>query len=728
MRARPPIARHAVLLALTAFAGCRCHPGPGLRSAETLGFRATPGELDFGRVLEGTRKTLEVEVVSTSRAPIAAALRADPPFHVAGASLELPPEGVARIEVAFDADDGDVQGELEISAPPFLAAVQLRGTGVAPLPCVPAGQCHVSTFDVGTGACVDALAPEGTSCDPQSLCLVNGRCSSEGTCEGDVRSCDDGDVCTADFCSATYGCMHRMKSCPASRNPCLVATCDPVDGCGLAAAPDLSVCGSVDCIQGHLCLSGACVTAPTPDGFPCAPATACQGAGTCQSQECVRPDAGELPPAFHLAISGGPAQDGDPGRLVASGGNLFAEICSGDAGCSLGSWTANGFERFVSPSPDGQLRRAITASPQGVWVLAGDGLELYSAVDAAPISRVPFSALWTSDGGGTTGGERIALSSTGELWVAVGPRPQDADAGADGGDDAGSPDDAGTEDAGTGDAGTIDADAGPLPFSDSLVRISSDGGSWTEYPLWQGGALALSLDVGDRVYVLRPADGLGRFEEDDAGFRFEPWGPPAASSGLAIGRGVALVGGAALFDVDSGTPIGTLRDAGEEGEPVYPLPGPVLVTRTGSFALYRSCTTPYVDPCAGDQAGLWIRSFEPADAGVSWAAEVMAPPFRGWVEEMVSVDGGVGLVTQVLGDGGDEVRIQGFYGGSKYLDCPVQGGGRIGAALFEGSFLYAIIERDGGWSLEGFDLTGAPIDTSGWPAANGAAGTRRERP
>lgn len=693
-----------LVLAGTVVTGCRCEEwipisdGPGT-------FRAEPAAIDFGRVLEGDRGSVTVRLISASRFAQTVRVSVPPPFQ-APATLELPAGGQVGFEVTFLAGDVPMEEVLVLRGEGATHRVPVRGTGVRPLDCRAAVPCRSSRYDLQTDRCVESVVADGLPCESDNLCLENTTCQA-GACVGDLRSCDDSNLCTTDgACSPQLGCVHRPVRCPAPGRACAVAVCDPEAGCGVGSAPDFSPCGNFTCQQGAFCVAGACAQVPTPEGFPCAPPSPCQGEGTCQAQVCVRPDAGELSPSFSLAVPSGPgpAAGGDP-LLVAVEGNLFTELCSEDAGCALASWTFNGFERFTAPHPDGRLRRVLGGTATGVWVSAGDAVELYSPDTGALLASHP--TVEPGPGG-------FAISTGGELWLALpGSGPDGGESDPDGGTptDGGAPEDGGT----------------PAPAS--LWLLPTDGGTGQGFVLedtWQPPQLV--LDEVDALYLAVSGGFVSRVTPDGGALQTDwkvevPTGP-----GVAIGLGRLMVGGELLVQTDGGGPV-LLADAGAAGEPLHPQGEFALLTRTASFSLYRSCTTPFVDPCAQDEQGLWVRSFVAEDAGVLWRAEVIPAQTPGSVEQWVNVDGGVALLTQRAPDGGaPQLVLQGFFEGNEYLHCPLEGGGQLGAAVFDGPALYLLRSRDGGWSLDAYDFTGAPLDYSGWGARGAVGGTRRSAP
>lgn len=674
-----------------ALGGCRCDDGTltELRG----GFQTDQRVVDFGRSLEGTAVTRELEVFSTGRATVDLRVTVEGPFRASAPALTIPGGSRAVLTLSFLAGATRETGLLHLASAYAEVTVELVGVGVAPKECFPTAPCRVSTFEVATASCVETLAADGTSCVPENQCLENGECHA-GICQGSPRSCNDGNVCTTDACSPVFGCVHSRRRCDPPTEPCQVATCHPVLGCGKAPAPDGTPCGEIDCTTAHVCLRGACAAIPTPDGTPCAPPTPCQGEGTCQAQECVRPDAGEIAPTYSLPLAAGPAGSVEEPGFYAHDGNLFLETCAADGGCALASWTGTGFERFTSPHDDARSRRVLTVSDGGVWVQAEDALELYEAGSGALQSRMPLASI-----PGVVpelAPERIALRSSGELWASFGRQ--------DAGEDAGEP-------------------------AQVLVRFAADGGAFEarEVPGLEGPGV-LALDERDRLYVLGADGGVARGEWNaDGGFDLAPWADVSGvARSIAIGHGRLVLGAERVMETDGGTELGRLRWIGDAGQPLYPLPSSMLVDRDFGFAFYRVCAPPRVEPCSDVEKSTWVRAFDMADAGTAWEAELLPPELPGAVAAAVmAVDGGFGALTQVAQDGGFQAYLDAFIGGDRVLHCPLQAGAYVGAALFDRTFLYAVVSRDAGWNLEAYDLGPVPLDYSGWAGPNGLSGTRR---
>ncbi|MDP1921254.1 MAG: tenascin-X, partial [Myxococcales bacterium] len=178
-------------------------------------------------------------------------------------------------------------------------------------PCTPSSTCSTATFDVTLQKCVETTVADGTSCDPESACILTASCQA-GRCVGTPKICDDANRCTIDVCNATLGCEFLpAPPCPGD-GKCMVGVCDAVNGCGLAPAADGATCGTLQtCRAAEICLEGACVVRDPPDGYICAQASPCQDQGVCVADVCVRPPASALVPRWSFdsaAVDAGSVQ------------------------------------------------------------------------------------------------------------------------------------------------------------------------------------------------------------------------------------------------------------------------------------------------------------------------------------------------------------------------------------------------------------------------------------
>jgi hypothetical protein len=705
--------RFLLLAVLLGVAGCRCNGGsvePG-----ELGFRVETTELDFGRVLEGDEAVLKAKVVGTGRIDVDVTLATEDPFSCP-ASIKVPGGSTFEIEVKFHAGSTVVEKELKLTTAGGTTKVKLKGTGVRPKVCTPSAPCRLSAYSLELDACVESVAAEGSDCQPTSVCLEKGECR-QGLCQGVARTCDDKDACTNDSCSNEHGCVNVTRTCPAPTAVCRVATCDSTTGCGSAVAPDGTPCGSVDCVNAHLCVASFCVVVPTPEGFVCGPPTPCQGEAHCHNQVCVSPDAGVMMPKTVVRLTGAPV-DQRPALLVQNG-NVFFQMCGlppappvevdggtdggsdggsdggadgGDAGvdagpdggpfgdggfCGLVSYTGTGFERWTALYDDPAPRALIQVSALGTVLLRPGALELHLLSSGTP-TVLPLNGEAVPRG--------IAQGAAAELWAVV-----------------------------AGDGGNRLmrwSDAGALPSVDldgggSLLTVDEQGTGWIYSP--EAGTLA----------SLQPTDAGWVFGRRDAG---------GGVASLTATAGAVLAGARHLvFPADAGFVSFTwLSDA---GAPLEMLERPVVMGEGQGFVFFKECVTPVMS-CPELEKATWVQAFSLTDGQLLWKAKVLPEGAPGRVEEVALVglqSNAIGALVQESFDGGAQAFLQAFAEGKRVLLCPFAEGTVFGGAVFTTGSLHALVSRDAGWLLETYDLGPAPVLSTGWPQADGIGGTRHAR-
>ncbi len=242
-------------------------------------------------------------------------------------------------------------------------------------PCPEDTTCRRWQFDAARATCVSEPTADGARCD--APCMDGAICSN-GNCIGTQRSCDDGDVCTVDLCAGDR-CTHvvdPVQTCGTPSDPCLVPVCD--GACGVAPAPDGTVCGSVSCSMRQICRAGVCTNQEVENGEPCDGPCA---TGRCEGGFCVGGD--ELRLAWE--ISSEPRLDPLTGRI------LFY-----DAGSS----------EIVDVSRDG-TRRAIAAVEGASWANGGigGGQIVLPHVQSSLITGIPIDGsggAWSIDPAGAS--------------------------------------------------------------------------------------------------------------------------------------------------------------------------------------------------------------------------------------------------------------------------------------------------------------------------------------
>ena len=701
---------------LITVAGCRCGDEPGLGNA-SQGFRPQEEVVDFGRVLEGEQARRQVTLLATGRSSLTVTAATASPFSVETPEVTVPGSGTATVEVVFTAGSTPVEGTLVLLGAGRTESVRLTAEGVRPLPCTPSGQCVDSRFDLASGTCIESPRQDGATCIPSSRCEEQGRCAA-GVCVGQPRRCDDANPCTVDACSPTRGCVTSPVACPSPSNPCKVGVCDRDEGCTEEDAADFVPCGPVDCKTASVCLRGACSRVPTPDGFVCAPATACQGQGTCQGGECERPDAGDLEYLFSQELRGEPVAEPSGPLLLVESGALYASVCGDDAGCRLVSYTRTGLLRFESPYPDGGARTLLASSDAGVVVLAPEGLEAYGPRSpGARLWAAPWEALGgPSDAGewrGGTGAGRVALTAEGDVLAYVDWRPV-PDAGEDGGVPPLPPPESARLVwlAGRGDAGTL-LRAAPEEAWRGEARLALDG---------EGTAFLYTVD-GRLARVEPEADGgpaLGLAELGDGGV-------PDGGASLAVAGGRLLVGGQAFVSVDGGVQVAVDWDGGTR--PLTPLAEPALLEEEGpGYVFARACARTDGVPCAPEEERVVLRALDPSTGRLRWQVDALPAPqlYGTFHEATLAYASAVGVLAQALQPDGPRTWVQYFRDGERLGMCPLPGFTRVAGAAFEGGRLHVVLQREGVWRLESYGLD-LPEEPRGWPQRHGGpSGTRRE--
>lgn len=671
---------------LVLLAGCR--PSGPVDPVE-LGLRLQPTELEFGRVLEGATAARSLTLTAATRAEIGVALSTDAPFS-APASTVVPGGSDVQVEVTFKAGSTVAEGVLRLTVGERTSEVKLRGTGVRPPDCRPSAECIVSTYSLEEDRCVEVQAADDAPCDPASRCLEQGRCRA-GQCLGIARRCDDNDKCTDDACAMDVGCVHTPHACPRPAVACRVATCDPTAGCGEANAQDLTLCGSQDCVEVNFCVGGQCVRQPTPDGLPCAPPIACLPEATCQNQRCERVLEGDWTPDWSARLEGEPT-----GELVASGATLFFSSCVDvgreDAGLvDAGLVDAGLMDAGADDAGADDAGRPLVC---GLTSYTGTGFErfVHAYADEAPRAVVAVSAagvLLSRDGGlelrsPMTGALRFELEASPARSQLVVAREQvlfwrdgGVVAWADGGltEVASLP---GPVALARGDAlFGWNADAGVL----TRLELLADGGV-TRSELSLAGVATATLSVSDDAVTLG-----------------------------ATGR-LQTLGDAGLVRLDWG-------DAGADR---------VLEDWTLSSA---TATTTFFERDAG--AFTFARVFDPASGQALWSAPLTSAASPGQLVLTTLIDAPRGTFTSLIRSEttqGPRSLFALYADGERKGLCrlPELSGAVERAVVTSGALVVTARRPDGGLVLESYDLAELPVSRSGWPQAQGVAGTRSDRP
>ena len=720
----------AVALGLSTSCTCRNDIG-----GVDLGFRVA-GEtqsLDFGRVLEGQSATQRFILTADSRVGVTVSMQVTAPFSVQR-TVDIEGGGQVEVPVTFLAGNGAAMAEVVLTANDKELRVAVKGVGVRPLVCVPSMPCRTSTYSLEQDACVEAVVADDARCEPLSDCLEDGRCRS-GECLGVARRCDDNDACTTDACAMGRGCVHPQMPCPVPADPCHVPTCNATSGCGEASAADLTPCGPVNCVSLSVCMSGDCVTVPTPEGILCGPPVACVGEGRCHNQQCERVDAGPWLPEWSAQIAGSPL--GAKPSLLSSANGLFFEVCDlpsaagvdagradagsdagwgdggdgdgGDGGrldagapdggaldagpppprvaCGLSSYTRSGFERFTMPFDDGAARRLAHASSAAVVMLADGGIEWRSPTTGALVNFMPMVLPLESP-------RAVAGFANGAVLIAV-------------------PGLNGTRIVAWSDAGIFEVTDTP-GVSVKTLAIDERNGLLGWDPV--SGSLLLPGDGG----VLRLDGG---------------------SRSLVTAGGVTLAGTSHLVHrlSDGGLEVTFLEWSSDAGEALVPEERNVLLGLGAGAVFYRRCESPVMS-CLDIDKPLFMRTFD-ADTGAMRAErEVLPSGLDAQLEEAVLLERKGAVVTFLngasaaadAGFSGPNAAIEIFVEGQQTVFCPL--GERVSnlrGVVFSDGHLFVLDDRpvsSGGAQLKAYPLGALPLHLGGWSQPDGLGGTRRAGP
>ncbi len=349
-----------VLLAMSSCQGDRLNASGGE-------FALRPGSLDFGTVWVGTPGSASVEATNLSRGTRTATIRVEGPFVLEGESQRVWGGGESQSlqVVANPLTDGTAEGSLSVESDGVRTQIPLHVVGKTPLACVPHGPCLTATFDPASGSCLEALLPEGASCE--GGCLESAQCRA-GACIGVQRDCDDQNACTLDACDQGQGCLHvAAHTCSSDDNPCLAPVCDPLSGCATVPVQDGSPCGPSDCTNARVCLNSQCLTRSVPEGSACGLGSPCQAPGVCHDHQCDRPPAFALQPRWRISAKRNTLQffgvfdDADSVFWVECQA-LFVDHAGNDPApkCDLVSATRDGLIRWSTPLDGPPTQQILT--------------------------------------------------------------------------------------------------------------------------------------------------------------------------------------------------------------------------------------------------------------------------------------------------------------------------------------------------------------------------------
>ena len=149
----------------------------------------------------------------------------------------------------------------------------VNGTCVGiPVICDDGNLCTDDFCDAALGGeCV--FEPNSVACDDFDICTLNDTCVN-GTCGGVPVICEDGLLCTSDFCNGSGLCDAIPVVCDVPEGfdeGCVESFCNEVvGGCGFIALPDNTTCDDGNnCTFNSTCLGGFCIPSVTLTSEEC---------------------------------------------------------------------------------------------------------------------------------------------------------------------------------------------------------------------------------------------------------------------------------------------------------------------------------------------------------------------------------------------------------------------------------------------------------------------------
>ncbi|MFC1889942.1 cohesin domain-containing protein, partial [Thermodesulfobacteriota bacterium] len=152
--------------------------------------------------------------------------------------------------------------------------------GGSPIDCEDGNVCTDDYCWPLTGECV--YANNTDPCDDSALCTENDTCNG-GACLGTPKSCDDENLCTIDSCEPGTGqCAYAVIECNDSQWCNGIETCEPLYGCQAGTQPDCS--DGVNCTVDS-CNEGTDSCDHAVDDSLCDDGLWCDGSETCDEQD-----------------------------------------------------------------------------------------------------------------------------------------------------------------------------------------------------------------------------------------------------------------------------------------------------------------------------------------------------------------------------------------------------------------------------------------------------------
>jgi hypothetical protein len=367
--------------------------------------------------------------------------------------------------------------------------------------------------------------------------------------------------------------------------------------------------------------------------------------------------------------------------LLAYADNLYLPLCRvplpldggmpyAGIGCSLYSYTPNGFERWatVLDAGEGDVQLA-QVGPEGVW------LTLPTQVEQFSLAR------------GDAGSFPLATTVPGTSAMSSGAA---------------------------------------LALTPPWLTTLFDGGLTQE--ALDAGATVLATDEYDTRWLWDPGSGRLGSLPSDGGLTWRTLVPGTAT--LATAEGAVLAGHRALLLSDGGAVLPDWTNGA--GTPLELLDRPVMMGLGEAITFHRDCSSGAAN-CGEEEKEVWARGFSTDDGGELWRGLVAPAGAFGHVEEaaLLAYPSAFDAVVQSSTDAGTFTYLMTFVQGAKAEVCPFRDGLSLGGALFSrgasGNAVWVLTNDGSGWKLEHYALGAISLQATGWPVSDGVSGQRRAR-
>ena len=248
--------------------------------------------------------------------------------------------------------------------------------------------CNVCTVDTAAGElCLHPPFGDGAKCEDGLPCTGGETCKGGKCVYADKKSCDDGNVCTTDSCTAKLGCAHSPAKGPCNDG----SVCSTTDACSDGACKPTKM---MTCDDGKPCTADSCDPKKGCQATPMPAAAACVSGcqvGACQDNQCV----GQAPAIWSKT-------PGDKGRVLAVTGDGKGQLLVAGWKSSVGGQQFDGWTALVSTSGT---------------VIGSNSVQSDAAfIDIAPVFDQQFAAVGAQGfSGGQQSGLLVYVDGSGKL-------------------------------------------------------------------------------------------------------------------------------------------------------------------------------------------------------------------------------------------------------------------------------------------------------------------------